>query len=133
MALDLKGSELVQAITEDSMGGIAQYVIALFMFVFAFTSLVGYYTMSEANARFIRDDERVILAVRIIVILVAFCAAVVTDVTIMDAFSDTFNAAMASVNMVIVALLSRKVFEASRTTASRRGRAWRNRSSTAAR
>ena len=112
LALDLKGRELVQAITEDSMGGIAQYVIALFMFVFAFTSLVGYYTMSEANARFIRDDEGVILAVRIIVILVAFCAAVVTDVTIMDAFSDTFNAAMASVNMVIVALLSRKVFEA---------------------
>ena len=111
-ALGLKGANLVQAITADSMGNIANYIIALFMFIFAFTSLIGYYTMSESNARFIKDSKKNILFVRILVIIVAFCAACVTDVTIMDAFSDTFMAAMAAVNMVIVALLSRKVFEA---------------------
>ena len=111
-ALGLKGANLVQAITADSMGIIAKYMIALFMFIFAFTSLIGYYTMSESNARFIKDSKKNILLVRILVIIVAFCAACVTDVTIMDAFSDTFMAAMAAVNMVIVALLSRKVFEA---------------------
>ena len=110
-ALGLKGANLVQAITADSMGNIANYIIALFMFIFAFTSLIGYYTMSESNARFIKDSKKNILLVRILVIIVAFCAACVTDVTIMDAFSDTFMAAMAAVNMVIVALLSRKVFE----------------------
>ena len=110
-ALGLKGANLVQAITADSMGNIANYIIALFMFIFAFTSLIGYYTMSESNARFIKDSKKNILFVRILVIIVAFCAACVTDVTIMDAFSDTFMAAMAAVNMVIVALLSRKVFE----------------------
>ena len=111
-ALGLKGANLVQAITADSMGNIANYIIALFMFIFAFTSLIGYYTMSESNARFIKDSKKNILFVRILVIIVAFCAACVTDVTIMDAFSDTFMAAMAAVNMVIVALLSRNVFEA---------------------
>ncbi|WP_400237199.1 alanine/glycine:cation symporter family protein [Methanomethylophilus alvi] len=111
-ALGLKGANLVQAITADSMGNIANYIIALFVFIFAFTSLIGYYTMSESNARFIKDSKKNILFVRILVIIVAFCAACVTDVTIMDAFSDTFMAAMAAVNMVIVALLSRKVFEA---------------------
>ncbi|WP_400218680.1 alanine/glycine:cation symporter family protein [Methanomethylophilus alvi] len=111
-ALGLKGANLVQAITAESMGNIANYIIALFMFIFAFTSLIGYYTMSESNARFIKDSKKNILLVRILVIIVAFCAACVTDVTIMDAFSDTFMAAMAAVNMVIVALLSRKVFEA---------------------
>ena len=111
-ALGLKGANLVQAITADSMGNIANYIIALFMFIFAFTSLIGYYTMSESSARFIKDSKKNILLVRILVIIVAFCAACVTDVTIMDAFSDTFMAAMAAVNMVIVALLSRKVFEA---------------------
>ena len=111
-ALGLKGANLVQAITAESMGNIANYIIALFMFIFAFTSLIGYYTMSESNARFIKDSKKNILFVRILVIIVAFCAACVTDVTIMDAFSDTFMAAMAAVNMVIVALLSRKVFEA---------------------
>ena len=111
-ALGFKGANLVQAITAESMGNIANYIIALFMFIFAFTSLIGYYTMSESNARFIKDSKKNILLVRILVIIVAFCAACVTDVTIMDAFSDTFMAAMAAVNMVIVALLSRKVFEA---------------------
>lgn len=111
-AIGLKGANLVQAITSNSMGDIANYVIALFMFVFAFTSLIGYYTMSEANARFVKDSKKNVLMVRILVIIVAFCAACVTDVTIMDAFSDTFMAAMAAVNMTIVALLSRKVFEA---------------------
>ena len=111
-ALGLKGANLVQAITAESMGNIANYIIALFMFIFAFTSLIGYYTMSESNARFIKDSKKNILLVRILVIIVAFCAACVTDVTIMDAFSDTFMAAMAAVNMVIVALLSRKVVEA---------------------
>ena len=111
-ALGLKGANLVQAITADSMGNIANYIIALFMFIFAFTSLIGYYTMSESNARFIKDSKKNILLVRILVIIAALCAACVTDVTIMDAFSDTFMAAMAAVNMVIVALLSRKVFEA---------------------
>ncbi len=111
-ALGLKGANLVQAITSASMGDIANYIIALFMFVFAFTSLIGYYTMSEANARFVKDSKKNVLAIRILVVIVAFCAACVTDVTIMDAFSDTFMAAMAAVNMIIVALLSRKVFEA---------------------
>ena len=111
-ALGLTGANLVQAITADSMGNIANYIIALFMFIFAFTSLIGYYTMSESNARFIKDSKKNILFVRILLIIVAFCAACVTDVDIMDAFSDTFMAAMAAVNMVIVALLSRKVFEA---------------------
>ena len=111
-ALGLKGANLVQALTAASMGNIANYIIALFMFIFAFTSLIGYYTMSESNARFIKDSKKNILLVRILVIIVAFCAACGTDVTIMDAFSDTFMAAMAAVNMVIVALLSRKVFEA---------------------
>ena len=65
-ALGLTGANLVQAITADSMGNIANYIIALFMFIFAFTSLIGYYTMSESNARFIKDSKKNILFVRIL-------------------------------------------------------------------
>ena len=107
------GAKLVQNIVASTaFGDAAKYIIAIFMFVFAFTSLIGYYTMSEANARFIKDDKKVILAIQILVIVDAFLAACVTDVNIMDAFSDTFMALMASVNMILCALLSRKAFEA---------------------
>ena len=113
LALGAKGAPLVQnVIASTAIGTAAKYIIAVFMFVFAFTSLIGYYTMSEANARFIKDDKKIVLFIQIVVILDAFLAACVTDVSIMDAFSDTFMALMASVNMILCALLSRKAFEA---------------------
>ncbi len=113
LAFDAMGAPLVQNIVASTaIGNAAKYIIAIFMFLFAFTSLIGYYTMSEANARFIKDDKMTIFVVKIVVIITAFMAACVADVKIMDAFSDTFMALMASVNMIIIALLSRKVFEA---------------------
>lgn len=113
LAFGDRGSILVQdIISSTAIGDAANYIIALFMFIFAFTSLIGYYTMSEANARFINDNPKVVLAVKIVVILVALVAATTSEVSDVDTISDTFMALMASVNMIIVLLLSRKVFEA---------------------
>ena len=107
------GANLVQGIISDTaFGTAANYIIAIFLFVFAFTSLIGYYTMSESNARFIKDKKSVIMAVKILVILVAFVAGTVSTATTVDNVSDTFMALMASVNMILVVLLSRQVFEA---------------------
>ena len=107
------GANLVQGvISNTAFGSAANYIIAIFLFVFAFTSLIGYYTMSESNARFIKDKKGVIMAVKILVILVAFIAGTVSTATTVDNVSDTFMALMASVNMILVVLLSRQVFEA---------------------
>ena len=109
----VEGANLVQGIVSSTAIGVAaNYIIAAFLFIFAFTSMVGYYTMSESNARFARDDKKVILIVRVAIVLVAFASANLTEVSLMDTISDTFMAAMAAVNMIVVALLSRKVFEA---------------------
>lgn len=113
MAFNLDGPELVQAIiSSTAFGSAANYIIALFMFVFAFTSLIGYYTMSEANARFINDNPKAIFCVKMLVIIVALIAATSTSVSAVDSVSDTFMALMGIVNMIIVLLLSRQVFEA---------------------
>ena len=107
------GANLVQGIIADTaFGSAANYIIAIFLFVFAFTSLIGYYTMSEANARFVKDNKSAIMAVKILVILVAFIAGTVSTATTVDNVSDTFMALMATVNMILVVLLSRQVFEA---------------------
>ena len=109
----VKGANLVQGIVASTaIGEAANYIIAAFLFIFAFTSLIGYYTMSESNARFAKDDKKVILFIRIIIVIVAFASATLVDVSLMDTISDTFMAAMAAVNMIIVCLLSRQVFEA---------------------
>ncbi len=113
LAFGDKGSLLVQdVISSTAIGTAANYIIAIFMFIFAFTSLIGYYTMSEANARFVNDNKGVILGIKILVIIVAFVAATTADVSAVDSVSDTFMALMATVNMIIVLLLSRQVFEA---------------------
>lgn len=113
LGFGVKGAQLVQGVVASTaFGSAANYIIAIFMFVFAFTSLIGYYTMSEANARFIKDDKKVMLGVKILVILVALIAGTAIDVSAVDTVSDTFMALMASVNMIIVLLLSRQVFEA---------------------
>lgn len=113
MAFGDKGSVLVEDIVASTfIGGAAKPIIAVFMFIFAFTSMIGYYTMGEANARFVKDSKNTINFVRIIVIASAFIAALEANVSLIDNVSDTFMAAMASVNMFVVLLLSRKVFEA---------------------
>ena len=68
--------------------------------------------MSEANARFVNDNPKVIFGVKILVIIVAFIAATTADVSAVDSVSDTFMALMGIVNMIIVLLLSRQVLEA---------------------
>ena len=109
----VKGANLVQGIVSSTaIGEAANYIIAAFLFVFAFTSLIGYYTMSESNARFAKDDKKVIFIIRVAIVIVAFASATLADVSLMDTISDTFMAAMAAVNMIVVCLLSRQVFEA---------------------
>jgi AGCS family alanine or glycine:cation symporter/putative sodium/glutamine symporter len=104
-ALELKGAPLVQEIMSQSIGDVATYGLAFFTLIFAFTSMVGYYTMSESNMRFIKDDEKLINTIRFIIIIVAFASCLI-DITLMDLISDTFMALMGAVNMLVVLLLS---------------------------
>ena len=105
--LGLKGAPLVQEIMAQSVGDVAVYGLALFTLVFAFTSMVGYYTMSESNMRFIKDDQKLINVIRVVIIIVAFASCLI-DITLMDLISDTFMALMGAVNMLVVLLLSPK-------------------------
>ena len=101
------GSVLVQNVMAATLGDVAKYILAIFILVFAFTSMVGYYTMSESNMRFIKDDARLINIVRVVIIAVAFASCLI-DVLLMELISDTFMALMGAVNMLVVLLLSPK-------------------------
>ena len=105
-------AQLVQAIVNSTLGGeIGGIIISLFMLIFAFTSLIGYYTMSESNVRFIKDSKGFIMAVRILVIVVAFLSCAIGTGQ-METICDTFMAAMGAVNMIVVFYLSKFVFRA---------------------
>ena len=109
---DVGNATLVQNIAEATfMGEAGPIIISIFLLVFAFTSLIGYYTMSESNVRFIKDSKGFVFAVRILVIAVAFLSCVISTGQ-METICDTFMAAMGAVNMIVVFLLSKFVFRA---------------------
>ena len=109
---DIGNAQLVQAIVNSTLGGeIGGIIISLFMLIFAFTSLIGYYTMSESNVRFIKDSKGFIFAVRVLVIAVAFLSCIISTGQ-METICDTFMAAMGAVNMIVVFYLSKFVFRA---------------------
>ena len=111
--LVLKGAPFVQMVASSALGNWAPTVIAIFLFVFAFTSMLGYYTMSEANLRFVKDHNNVVFVLRVIVVLIAFVSCTI-DTGLMDLISDTFMAAMGAVNVIVVALLAKPIMEAYR-------------------
>jgi len=113
MATGLRGAPLVQAVATDALGSWAPSLIAIFLFVFAFTSMIGYYTMSEANLRFVKDHNTIVFILRVVVVLVAFASCTIST-ALMDLISDTFMAAMGAVNVIVVCLLAKPVMEAYR-------------------
>lgn len=104
------GANLVQDVmSSTAIGSFANYIIAIFMLIFAFTSMIGYYTMSESNVRFIKDNKTMINIVRIVVLLTILLSSLVST-SMLDHISDTFNALMGLVNVIIVGLLSNIAF-----------------------
>ena len=84
------------------------WVLAIFMFVFAFSSLIAYYSMSEANLRFIKDDEKNVKILRVIVVLVAFFACIIPIDMVWD-LMDVFMAIMGILNITALFLLFKYV------------------------
>ena len=79
----------------------ATVILALFMFVFAFSSLVSYYSMSEANLRFIRDSPKAVLALRLVVVAVVFVSCIL-PISFIWNFSDLLMASMAIMNIYVL-------------------------------
>lgn len=112
VATGLTKAPLVQEVLNGTFGtDLAGMLMSIFLVVFAFTSLIGYYSMSESNVRFISDKKSTIFAVRVLVIAVAFVSCL-AGVELMELICDTFMAFMGCVNMILVFLLSKLVYMA---------------------
>ncbi len=80
------------------------WVLAIFMFVFAFSSLIAYYSMSEANLRFIKDDEKLVKILRVGIVIVVFLACIVPVGLVWD-LCDVFMAIMGICNIAALFFL----------------------------
>lgn len=111
-AIGLNGAPLVQEILKQSvLGSAGPVLLSIFMLFFAFTSIIGYYSMCEANTRFLTTKPWAAWFLRIMIITVVFVSCTITLQMMWD-LCDALMAVMAVLNMVAVFLLSKYAFEA---------------------
>lgn len=108
----LNGAPLVsEALSATFLGGAAPYILSAFLLVFAFSSLISYYSMSETNVKFITQKKGAILALRLVVIGMVFLSSLMSMGLAWD-LADTFQAFMGIFNMGVLFFLCKYAFQA---------------------
>lgn len=104
---------VLQAIFTDTIGGIAPYVVAIFMFVFAFTCLISDVVIGEGNLMLIKDSKVASLAMKLFLLAVVFlsCFFASDEMTV---FMDILLAVCAFFNTYIMIRLAKRGVEAYR-------------------
>jgi AGCS family alanine or glycine:cation symporter len=102
----LTGTQLTQAAMEAHIGGAGPYFVAIAIFFFAFTSIIGNYAYAEGALVFLRIDSHASRAV----LRAAVCAMVVwgayeSVATVFDT-ADASMGLMATINLIAIVLLS---------------------------
>ncbi|GIO01530.1 alanine/glycine:cation symporter family protein [Brevibacillus laterosporus] len=106
------GIELTQAALSTQLGYWAVYFIAVIVFFFAYSSIVGNYYYGETNIDFIRSESRTwVLLYRLCVIgMVMFGSLAQND--IVWTLADLFMGMMALLNLIAIFLLGKYAFAA---------------------
>ena len=101
----LTGIELTQAALGSQIGPVGEYLVAMAILLFAFTSIIANYYYGESNLRFIKDSKAVLMVYRICVLGMVVWGATSSLPTVWD-FADAAMGTMALINMVAIMLLS---------------------------
>jgi len=110
--IPVSGAALVQEAMSSTFLGIAgPYIIAAFMLVFAFSSLISYYSMSETNTKFLTNKKGAVVVLRCAIVIMVFIASMMSMGLAWD-LADTFQAFMGIFNMGVLLLLGKHAFEA---------------------
>jgi alanine or glycine:cation symporter, AGCS family len=107
---NLTGIELLQASLESHVGGWAGIFIAISIFLFAYSSIIGSYYYGETNIEFIKKSKTNIFIYRIAVLGMVMFGALASLQIVWD-LADLSMAFMATINLVALALLGKLAFK----------------------
>lgn len=100
------GISLLHQAISPAMSGWSNFVLALLVFSFAFTSISGNYAYAENNLGYVRSASPAkLLIFRLLVIVMVFCGCLM-ELQILWKLADIFMALMALLNLTAVLLLS---------------------------
>ncbi|MGA9230851.1 MAG: alanine/glycine:cation symporter family protein [Exiguobacterium oxidotolerans] len=101
------GIELAQNALSTQVGVFATTFMALAIFLFAFSSIIGNYYYGESNISFINDNKTLMMAYRVIVLGMIVFGSVVQTAGLVWALADIFMGLMAVVNLYAIFRLSK--------------------------
>jgi putative sodium/glutamine symporter len=107
----LNGIALTQAALSEHIGSWASGCLAIFVFIFAFGSLIGNYYYGETNIRFLHTSKVWLMLYRISVLAMVLFGSVAKVQLVWD-MADLFMGFMVIVNLIAILLLSKVAFAA---------------------
>lgn len=105
----LSGIELTQTALSSHIGNIGNIFIAICIFLFAFSSIVGNYFYGQSNIEFMSSNKTILNVFRILVVCMVLFGSIV-HVDIVWNLADVFMGLMAIINLIAIALLGKYAF-----------------------
>ena len=112
-AANAAANTLTSASVTNVLGGWAQYLMAVIIFVFAYSSLLGNYTYAQVNMDYLQGKQHKHYALRAMII-VATAVGSLSTLTFVWSLSDLVMGAMTVINMVSILALGGWAFGALR-------------------
>lgn len=101
----VSGSQLTQLAIEHQVGNWGKDFLAVILFMFAFSTIMGNYAYAEGNIQFIKNNPTAIMIFRMAVLAMVYFGAVQKMELVWD-MADTFMGIMAMINLIAILLLS---------------------------
>ena len=108
---ELNGIALTQSALQSEVGNVGPIFVAIAIFLFAFSSIIGNYYYGEANIRFITDNSSVMTIYRLCSggLMVIFGA--IASFELVWNIVDFFMAFLTACNLIAIVLLGRYAFQ----------------------
>ena len=101
----ITGIELTQKALTEHIGAAGAYFIAFCILLFAFTTILGIYSFIEISVSYLIDSKKVLSVFKLLFLGITFWGTLQT-VSLVFNVADAFMGIIASINLVVIVLLS---------------------------
>lgn len=105
---ELSGIQLTQAALESQVGSWAQQFLAITLFLFAFSSIIGNYAYAETNIQYLHSNRWVLTVFRMCVLAFVYFGAIANVPVVWD-MGDLTMGIMALINLIAIILMYKTV------------------------
>ena len=101
----LEGVQLTQMALSSQIGSWGDDFLAIILFLFAFSSIIGNYAYAEGNVQFMNNNTRLMFVFRVLVLVMVYFGSI-TSVPLIWAMADLSMGLMATINLFAILLLT---------------------------